>query len=208
MPVPSMLAAAAVVAGLGGAVALLGHRNPGFRQPRPWLLAMAAGMVAGGVSGGAVDLVLAGALIGAVAGTGMGVALRVARSAAVLWDRRRQLPLAPGEVVYQLDGREMEVTLEAAGPAGSEGPTRHSEYREMTGDGWRVTQLSGSCWEGTKGRAQLLGRRRADLLEVIEVLHPEAPGGSRVVASPPGLEAVRVGVAGGSRAMQQPTRLG
>ncbi len=49
----------------------------------------------------------------------------------------------------------------------------------MTDDGWRVSQLSGWCWEGTKGRAQLLGRRRADLLGVIHVLHPEAPGSPR-----------------------------
>ena len=97
----------------------------------------------------------------------------------VFWRHRHQLPLCPGDVVYRVDGREMEITLETSATAESEETLSGPEDEEVTDDGWRVSQLSGWCWEGTKGRAQLLGRRRADLLGVIHVLHPEAPGSPR-----------------------------
>jgi hypothetical protein len=73
----------------------------------------------------------------------------------------------------------MEITLETTATAESEETVLRPDGEEVIDDGWRVSQLSGWCWEGTKGRAQLLGRRRADLLGVIRVLHPEAPGSPR-----------------------------
>ena len=171
----SLLVAAAVVVGLGGLVVTLGHRNPRLPQPRTWWLAVAAGIVAGTAAGAGLGLILTGGLIGAAVGTGMEVGLRLARSGAVLWRNRRQLPLASGEILYRLDDREMEITLESADPSESGEALRRLDDAYVTDDGWRVTQLSASCWEGTKGRAQLLGRRCSDLLGVIRVLHPEAP---------------------------------
>jgi hypothetical protein len=105
----------------------------------------------------------------------MEVGLHLARAVDVLWRHRHQLPLPPGDVVYRVDGREMEITLESNDTAAEGRALPRAEDAEVTADGWRVSQLSRSCWEGTKGRAQLLGRRRADLLGVIRVLHPEAP---------------------------------
>ncbi|MGP8160141.1 MAG: hypothetical protein ACLQGJ_02795 [Candidatus Dormibacteria bacterium] len=174
---PSLLAAAAGVVGLGALVATVGHRHGHVPQPRTWEVALAAGVIAGAATGAGLGPVLTGGLIGAAVGSGMEVALRVARSEAVLWRNRHQLPLPAGEVLYRLDGREMEITLEAAERLASGRNLRRSEEAYLTDDGWRVTQLSASCWEGTKGRAQLLGRRRSDLLGVIRILHPQAPGG-------------------------------
>jgi hypothetical protein len=135
-----------------------------------------AGAATGAAAGAGPELIAAGGLFGAAVGAGMEVGLHLARSVDVFWRHRHQLPLSPGDVVYRVDGREMEITLETTATAASdENPSGPGE-EEVTDDGWRVSQLSGWCWEGTKGRAQLLGRRRADLLGVIRVLHPEAPG--------------------------------
>ena len=174
---PSLLVAAAGVVGLGALAATVGHRDGHVPQPRTWEVALAAGVIAGAATGAGLGPVLTGGLIGAAVGSGMEVALRVARSEALLWRNRHQLPLPAGEVLYRLDGREMEITLEAAERLASGRNLRRSEEAYLTDDGWRVTQLSASCWEGTKGRAQLLGRRRSDLLGVIRILHPQAPGG-------------------------------
>jgi hypothetical protein len=142
----TLLLAAAAAVALSVLAVAVAHGSPGLARPRPWWLAVGAGAATGAAAGAGPELIAAGGLFGAAAGAGMEVGLHLARSVGVFWRHRHQLPLS--------------------------GP----EDEEVTDDGWRVSQLSGWCWEGTKGRAQLLGRRRADLLGVIHVLHPEAPG--------------------------------
>jgi hypothetical protein len=172
----SLLLVVGVVLGLSGLTMVAVRRGRRVTYLRPGWLAVGAGIVAGASSGAGLDLIAAGGLLGAAVGAGMEVGLHLARSVDVLWRHRHHLPLPPGDVVYRVDGREMEITLESTGTAAEGGVLPRAEEVEVTADGWRVSQLSRSCWEGTKGRAQLLGRRRADLLGVIRVLHPEAPG--------------------------------
>jgi hypothetical protein len=175
-------APASLLLAVGGAVGLSGLTmaaalgGPRRLQPRPGLLAVGAGIATGAAAGAGLDLIAAGGLLGGAVGAGMEVGLHLARAVDVLWRHRHQLPLPPGDVVYRVDGREMEITLESNDTAAEGRALPRAEDAEVTADGWRVSQLSRSCWEGTKGRAQLLGRRRADLLGVIRVLHPEAPG--------------------------------
>jgi len=179
------LAPAALVVAAGAAVALsvlavaVAQGSPGLARPRPWWLAVGAGAATGAAAGAGPELIAAGGLFGAAVGAGMEVGLHLARSVGVFWRHRHQLPLPPGDVVYRVDGREMEITLETTVTTPSDETPARPDDGEVTDDGWRVSQLSGWCWEGTKGRAQLLGRRRADLLSVIHVLHPEAPGSPR-----------------------------
>jgi hypothetical protein len=176
---------AALVVAAGAAVALsllavaVAQESPGLARPRPWWLAVGAGATTGAAAGAGPELIAVGGLFGAAVGAGMEVGLHLARSVGVFWRHRHQLPLPPGDVVYRVDGREMEITLEATATTPSDEALARQEDGEVTDDGWRVSQLSGWCWEGTKGRAQLLGRCRADLLGVIHVLHPEAPGSPR-----------------------------
>jgi hypothetical protein len=179
------LAPAALVVAAGAAVALsvlavaVAQGSPGLARPRPWWLAVGAGAATGAAAGAGPELIAAGGLFGAAVGAGMEVGLHLARSVGVFWRHRHQLPLPPGDVVYRVDGREMEITLETTVTTPSDETPARPDDGEVTDDGRRVSQLSGWCWEGTKGRAQLLGRRRADLLGVIHVLHPEAPGSPR-----------------------------
>ena len=170
----SLMVAIAVVA-VAILQGLLVHRH-GPSAPS-WALVMAAGGVMGAAASSGSSVVVAGCLLGAATGTGMEVGLRLARGQAVLWRCRGQLPLRPGDVVYRLDGREMEITLDSTGGVDPE-PVPAADQGFLTDGGWRITQLSGSCWEGTKGRAQLLGSRQGDLLGVIRFLHPDAPGGA------------------------------
>ncbi len=175
----SLLVAAGAAVALSALAVAVAHGSPGLARPRPWWLAVGAGAATGAAAGAGPELIAAGGLFGAAVGAGMEVGLHLARSVGVFWRHRHQLPLSPGDVVYRVDGREMEITLETTATSESEETLSGPEDEEVTDDGWRVSQLSGWCWEGTKGRAQLLGRRRADLLGVIHVLHPEAPGSPR-----------------------------
>ena len=175
----SLLMAAAAAAGLSALAMAVAHGAPGVAWPRAWWLAIGAGAATGAAPGAGPELIAAGGLLGAALGADMEVGLHLARSIDVFWRHRHQLPLSPGDVVYRVDGREMEITLETTAAADGDSPLARPEDGAVTDDGWRMSQLSGWCWEGTKGRAQLLGRRRADLLGVIHVLHPEAPGSSR-----------------------------
>jgi len=174
---PAALVVAAVAAlALSGLAVAVAHGSPALARPRPWWLAVGAGAATGVAAGAGPELIAAGGLFGAAVGAGMEVGLHLARSVDVFWRHRHQLPLPPGDVVYRVDGREMEITLETTATVVGDESLSRPEDDAVTDDGWRVSQLSGWCWEGTKGRAQLLGRRRADLLGVIHVLHPEAPG--------------------------------
>lgn len=172
----SLVLAVAIVAGIGVLAGVLVHRRGAFAPS--WALAVAAGGVVGATASAGLGVAVAGCLLGAATGTGMEVGLRLARGQAVLWRHRGQLPLRSGDVVYRLDGREMEITLDTTDRADPDAAPARADQGFLTDEGWRVTQLSASCWEGTKGRAQLLGRRQADLLGVIRCLHPEAPGGT------------------------------
>jgi len=161
--------------GIGIAIALLDGRGATRIRPRAWMGAVAAGGLAAAGAGAEPGLLVIGALLGGAAGAGLEVGVRFVRSETILWRHRAELPLTSGEVVYCLDGRSMEITLEAsAGEAEATG-VRRVDGGYLTADGWRVTQLTPQCWEGSKGRAQLLGPRRADLVGVISILHPEAP---------------------------------
>ena len=175
----SLLVAAGAAVVLSMLAVAFAHGSPALARPRAWWLAVGAGAATGAAAGAGPELIAAGGLLGAAVGAGMEVGLHLARSLDVFWRHRRQLPLPPGDVVYRVDGREMEITLETTATAGNEETVLRPDGEEVIDDGWRVSQLSGWCWEGTKGRAQLLGRRRADLLGVIRVLHPEAPGSPR-----------------------------
>jgi len=176
-PSEAALVMAALAAMALSVLAVVGaHRSAARARPRSWWLAVGVGAATGAAAAAGPELIAAGGLLGASAGAGMEVGLHLVRSLDVFWRHRHQLPLPPGDVVYRVDGREMEITLEMTATVGSAGTASRPEVDEVTDEGWRVSQLSGWCWEGTKGRAQLLGRRRADLLGVIHVLHPEAPG--------------------------------
>ncbi len=175
----SLLLAAAGATGLSVLAMAVAHGSRRVAWPRAWWLAAGTGVATGVAAGAGPELIAAGGLLGAALGAGVEMGLHLARSIDVFWRHRHQLPLSPGDVVYRVDGREMEITLETTAATEGDSPPSRPEDGEVTDDGWRVSQLSGWCWEGTKGRAQLLGRRRADLLGVIHVLHPEAPGSRR-----------------------------
>jgi hypothetical protein len=173
------MAAGGSLLGFGGAalaagvtVELIGRRRAGgWLRPSP--AAVLGAVAAGAATRGGTDLLVVAAAVGGVLGATLEAASTIVRSQTILWRHRERLPLEPGEVVYSLEGRSMEITLEGAGPARGEPPgTAGTEC--LTEDGWRVSRLTAACWEGTKGRAHLLGRRPNDLLGVIRVLHPEA----------------------------------
>lgn len=171
---PALLAAAAATAGVTVTVALL-VPHPRRLRAHTWGAATLGGAVAAAAAGGAPDLLVVGALLGGGAGLAMEAGARVARSQTILWRHRRQLPAETGDVVYCLSGRSMEITLESVSDAAThEAAQARRRGGWITGDGWRVEQLAAGLWEGSKGRAQLLSRRPDDLLDVIEVLHPQA----------------------------------
>lgn len=168
-PIAALTGALAAI-GIGALVAAL-DRGP----LRAWMGAAAAGLVAGLAAGGGADLLVVGGVLGGASGAAMEAGARLVRSQAILWRHRQQLPLDPGEVVYSLDGRSMEITLDTGSGTSidTHSPPNLSDGR-LTEDGWQVSQLTAVCWEGSKGRAHLLGRRPDDLIGVIRVLHPEA----------------------------------
>ena len=184
-PSPARLVFASAAAVFAGGLLAMVDRRLWPRRPVAWMGAVVGGVLAGLASSGGIDQVVIGAVLGGSAGAGLVVGTRFAHSQATLWRHRDELPLPSGEVVYWVDGRSMEITLETGDRDQQEQNLRRDGDGFLTEDGWRVAQLTPACWEGSKGRAQLLGRRRDDLLGVIRILHPEAPGAAPTAARVP-----------------------
>lgn len=172
---PAALTAAGVAT--GGVVAVIALLWPRPRRPRPsaWTAAALGGAAAGAVAGGGAGLAVVGALLGGGAGLAMDAGARVARGQTILWRHRERLPAGTGDVVYSLRGRSMEITLESVSDTARREASRlRRGGGRLSQDGWRVAQLGARLWVGSKGRAELLGQRPDDLLDVIHLLHPEA----------------------------------
>jgi hypothetical protein len=80
----------------------------------------------------------------------------------VFWRHRHQLPLSPGDVVYRVDGRAMEITLETTATSESEETLSGPEDEEVTDDGLRVVRLAGQGQLLTPGDMRPARRNRGE----------------------------------------------